>query len=83
MSLPAARRHLQYSIVRILIRRKVVADGHDITSLDISLNVEKYLTFLLEKRPHSGMPDEDLENFTPWSDEARAYCGYAQQIACI
>ena len=47
------------------------------------LNVEKYLTFLLEKRPHSGMPDEDLENFTPWSDEARAYCGYAQQIACI
>ena len=47
------------------------------------LNVEKYLTFLLEKRPHSGMPDEDLENLTPWSDEARAYCGYAQQIACI
>ena len=29
------------------------------------------------------MPDEDLENLTPWSDEARAYCGYAQQIACI
>ena len=47
------------------------------------LNVEKYLTFLLEKRPHSGMPDEDLEKLVPWSNEARAYCGYAQQIACI
>ena len=47
------------------------------------LNVEKHLTFLLEKRPHSGMPDEDLEKLVPWSDEARAYCGYAQQIACI
>ncbi len=47
------------------------------------LNIEKYLTFLLEKRPHEGMPDADLEKLTPWSDEARAYCGYAQQIACI
>ena len=25
------------------------------------LNVEKYLMFLLEKRPHTGMPDEELE----------------------
>ena len=47
------------------------------------LNIEKYLTFLLEKRPHEGMPDADLEKLTPWSDEARTYCGYAQQIACI
>ena len=47
------------------------------------LNIEKYLTFLLGKRPHEGMPDVDLEKLTPWSDEARAYCGYAQQIACI
>ena len=37
------------------------------------LNVEKYLTFLLEKRPHSGMTDEDLEKLTPWSDDARSY----------
>jgi len=29
------------------------------------------------------MSDEDLEKLVPWSDEARAYCGYAQQIACI
>ena len=47
------------------------------------LNVEKYLTFLLEKRPHTGMSDEELEKLAPWSDEARAYCGFAQQIACI
>ena len=47
------------------------------------LNVEKYLTFLLEKRPHKGMTDEELERLSPWSEEARIYCGYAQQIACI
>ena len=47
------------------------------------MNVEKYLTFLLEKRPHAGMTDEELEKLTPWSDEARVYCGFAQQIACI
>ena len=47
------------------------------------LNVEKYLTFLLEKRPHAGMSEEELEKLTPWSEEARIYCGYAQQIACI
>ena len=47
------------------------------------LNVEKYLTFLLDKRPHTGMSDEKLEKLAPWSDEARAYCGFAQQIACI
>ena len=45
------------------------------------LNVEKYLTFLLEKRPHAGMSDEELEKLTPWSEEARIYCGFAQQIA--
>ena len=47
------------------------------------LNVEKYLTFLLEKRPSARTPDEELEKLTPWSEEARIYCGYAQQIACI
>jgi len=47
------------------------------------LNVEKYLTFLLQKRPHAGMTDEEFEKLTPWSEEARSYCGFAQQIACI
>ena len=46
-----------------------------------SLNVEKYLTFLLEKHPHAGMTDEELEKLTPWSEAARIYCGFAQQIA--
>ena len=45
------------------------------------LNVEKYLTFLLEKRPHKGMTNDELEKLTPWSEETRIYCGYAQQIA--
>ena len=45
------------------------------------LNVEKYLTFLLEKRPYAGMTDEDLSKLVPWGEEARAYCGYVQQIA--
>ena len=47
------------------------------------LNVEKYLTFLLEKRPHAEMTDEELEKLAPWSVEARAYWGFAQQTACI
>ena len=34
MSLPAARRHPCYSIIGILICRKAVASGHEITSLD-------------------------------------------------
>ena len=45
------------------------------------LNVEKYLTFLLQKRPHAGMTDEELEKLAPWNEEARAFCGFAQQIA--
>ena len=47
------------------------------------LNVEKYLSFLLEKRPHADMMDDELEKLSPWSNEARIYCGYSQQIACI
>ena len=39
--------------------------------------------FLLEKRPHSGMSDEELEKLSPWSDEARVYCGYTQQTAFV
>ena len=47
----------------------------------LGLNVEKYLAFLLEKRPQHGLSDEELEKPTPWSEEARIYCGFAQQIA--
>ena len=41
---------------------------------------------LIHKTPSdglSGMSDEEMEKLAPWSDEARSYCGYAQQIACI
>jgi len=44
VSLPAARRHLQYSIVGILIRRKAVADGHEITSLDNYISQALYFS---------------------------------------
>ncbi len=47
------------------------------------LNVEKYLAFLLERRPHAGMTDDELEKLVPWSDEARGACDYAQQITCV
>ncbi len=47
------------------------------------LNVEKYLTFLLTRRPQTGMSDEELEKLVPWSDEARAFCGYALQTAFV
>ena len=47
------------------------------------LNVEKYLTFLLEKRPQAGMTDVELAKLAPWSDDARVYCEYAQQTAFI
>ncbi len=47
------------------------------------LNAEKYLAFLLERRPHAGMTDDELEKLVPWSDEARGACDYAQQITCV
>ncbi len=47
------------------------------------LNVDKPLAFLLERRPHAGMTDDELEKPLPWSDEARGSCDYAQQITCV
>lgn len=47
------------------------------------LNIEKYLVFLLTKRPHAAMSDEELEKLAPWSDEARACCGYEHQTNFI
>lgn len=39
-----------------------------------NLNVEDYLVFLLNARPRADMTDEELEQFAPWSDAARASC---------
>ena len=47
------------------------------------LNVEKHLIFLLTQHPHAGMTDDELKNLVPWSDEARAFCDFAQQTAFI
>ncbi len=40
-----------------------------------NLNPEKYLTFLLEKRPDKSWTEEQFENISPWSQEAVDYCG--------
>lgn len=44
------------------------------------LNVEAYLAFLLEKRPHARMSDAEFKPLLPWSDAARAYCGYTELL---
>ena len=50
----------------------------DEQSADIAMGVDKAL-----EAKENQMSDEELEKLAPWSDEARAYCGFAQQIACI
>ena len=39
------------------------------------LDPQKYLQYLLDKRPNSNMTDEELEQFLPWSSEAKEACG--------
>ena len=38
------------------------------------LDPQKYLQYLLDKRPSSEMTEEELEQFLPWSSEAKATC---------
>lgn len=38
------------------------------------LDPQKYLQYLLDKRPNSNMTDEELEQFLPWSSEAKEAC---------
>lgn len=59
MSLPAARRHLGYSMVEILICRKAVAGGHEITSLD---NKPRKKTVFFESLWHTKMKRERTRN---------------------
>ena len=42
-----------------------------------SLNIEDYLVFLLHARPNKDMPDAELEQLMPWSDNVRANCAPA------
>ena len=39
-----------------------------------SLNLQKYLEYLLEARPNKNMSDEELENMAPWSTKVRECC---------
>ena len=45
-----------------------------------NLNVERYLTFLLESRPTMAMSDAELERLLPWGQQAQSFCssGVAQ-----
>jgi len=38
------------------------------------INVFKYLTYLLEQRPHKNMTDDQLERLAPWNQEVIEYC---------
>ena len=38
------------------------------------LDPQKYLQYLLDKRPGSEMTDEELEQFLPWSSEVKVAC---------
>lgn len=44
------------------------------TSQANGLNIYKYLMFLLDHRPHEGMPDDELEQLMPWSRNAVIAC---------
>ena len=44
---------------------------------------EQIRAWIYENLDLNSLSDEELEQLVPWSDEARIYCGYAQQIACI
>lgn len=39
-----------------------------------NLNPQKYLEFLLEARPNTGMSDEELDALAPWSQRAHECC---------
>ena len=38
------------------------------------LDPQKYLQYLLDKRPSDAMTDEELEKFLPWSSEVKTAC---------
>lgn len=38
------------------------------------LDPQKYLQYLLDKRPGSEMTDEELEQLLPWSSEVKVAC---------
>ena len=58
MSLPAARRHLGYSMVEILICRKAVAGGHEITSLD-NWGIETFYQYIKNRGDFNDLKFQD------------------------
>ena len=44
------------------------------TARSNGLNPQKYLEFLLEKRPDESMTDDELESLSPWDPQVRDIC---------
>ena len=44
------------------------------TALVNGLNVYKYITYVLEKRPTEEMADSELEKLLPWNDKVFEMC---------
>ena len=44
------------------------------TALANGLNVYKYITYVLEKRPTEEMADSELEKLLPWNDKVFEIC---------
>lgn len=40
-----------------------------------NLNIYKYLTYLLEKRPNTNMKDDEIEKLLPWNESIQELCG--------
>ena len=38
------------------------------------INIYKYITYVLEKRPTEEMADSELENLLPWNDKVFEIC---------
>lgn len=43
------------------------------------VNPERYLQFLLEKRPNENLSDADLESLMPWQEEVKNQCNSKQE----
>ena len=50
------------------------------TALANGLNVYKYITYVLEKRPTEEMADSELEKLLPWNDKVFEMCKIEIQI---
>ena len=58
----------------------IAANEGNCTALATGLNVYKYITYVLEKRPTEEMADSELEKLLPWNDKVFEMCKIERQI---